>query len=118
MLAQGELLIIKKDFIKAIEIFSLIISIDSSWAEAWNKRATAFYLSGKYEDSIRDLEKVLQLEPRHYGALSGFGLNQIELKNYKAALRSYQEAQKIYPTMKAAKKMIPIIKRLISDQKI
>ena len=118
MLAQGDLQITKKDFNKAIDIFSLIISIDSNWAEAWNKRATVLYLSGRYEDSIKDIEKVLQLEPRHFGALSGLGLNQIELKNYKAALKIYQEAQKIYPTMEASKKMIPMLKELISGQKI
>ena len=118
MLAQGDLLITKKDFNKAIDIFSLIISIDSNWAEAWNKRATVLYLSGRYEDSVKDIEKVLQLEPRHFGALSVFGLNQIELKKYKTALKSYQELQKIYPTMKTAKKMILIIKELISGQKI
>ena len=61
---------------------------------------------------------MLQLEPRHFGALSGLGLNQIELKNYKAALKSYQEVQKIYPTMNAPKKMIPMLKDLISGQKI
>ena len=118
MLAQGDLLITEKNFNKAIDIFSLIISIDSNWAEAWNKRATVLYLSGRYADSIKDIEKVLQLEPRHFGALSGFGLNQIKLKNYKSALQSYQEAQKIYPTMEAPKKMIPVLKELINGQKI
>ena len=118
MLAQGDLLITEKNFNKAIDIFSLIISIDSNWAEAWNKRATVLYLSGRYEDSIKDIKKVLQIEPRHFGALSGFGLNQIELKNYKAALKSYQEVQKIYPSMDTPKKMIPILKELISGQKI
>lgn len=118
MLAQGDLLITKKDFNKAIDIFSLIISIDSKWAEAWNKRASVLYLSGRYEDSIKDIEKVLQLEPRHFGALSGFGLNQIELKNYKAALKIYQEVQNIYPAMDAPKKMIPVLKELISGEKI
>ena len=118
MLAQGDLLITKKDFNKAIDIFSLIISIDSNWAEAWNKRGTVLYLSGRYEDSVKDIEKALQLEPRHFGALSVFGLNQIEFKKYKAALKSYQELQNIYPTMKTAKKMILILKELISGQNI
>lgn len=117
MLAQGDLMIGKNEFGKAIDIFSLIISIDPNWAEAWNKRATVFYLSGRYEDSIKDIEKVLKLEPRHFGALSGLGLNQLELKNYKSALKSYQEAQKIHPNMDAPKKMIPIIMELIDGQK-
>ena len=117
MLAQGDLMMAKKNLIGAIEIFSLIISIDSDWSEAWNKRATALYLSGRYEDSIEDIKKVLQLEPRHFGAISGFALNQIELKNYKNALKSYQEVQKIYPEMEAAKQMIPILKELIKGMK-
>jgi tetratricopeptide (TPR) repeat protein len=117
MLAQGELMIIKKNLNEAINIFSLIISIDSEWAEAWNKRATALYLTGRYEDSINDIKKTLQLEPRHFGAITGLGLNQIELKNYRNALKSYQEAQNIYPTMEAAKKMIPLINELIKGQK-
>ena len=118
LLAQGDHFARERNFSKAIDIFSLIISIDSNWAEAWNKRGKVLYLSGRYENSIKDIEKVLQLEPRHFGALSVLGLNQIELKKYKAALKSYQEAQKIYPTMKTAKKMIIILKELISGQKI
>ena len=117
MLSQGELMIIKKDLNNAIQIFSLIISLDPSWAEAWNKRATALYLSGKYEDSINDIKKVLEIEPRHFGAISGLSLNQIELKNYEQALRSYKEALKIYPTMEVARKMIPLLKDLIKGQK-
>ena len=94
-----------------------MIDLDPNWAEACNKRATVFYLIGKYEDSIKDIEKVLRLEPRHFGALSGLGLNQLELKNYKIALKSYQEAQKIHPNMDAPKKMIPISMELIDGQK-
>ena len=41
----------------------------------------------------------------------------IELKNYESALKSYEEAQNIYPTMEAAKKMIPLIKEFIKGQK-
>ena len=117
ILAQGDLMIVKKDLIGAIEIFSLIISIDPDWPEAWNKRATALYLSGRYSDSIKDIKEVLRLEARHFGAISGLALNQIELKKYEDALKSYQQAQKIYPEMEAAKKMIPKLKELIKGLK-
>lgn len=116
MLAQGELMIVKKNLNEAIQIFSLIISVDPNWAEAWNKRATALYLSGKYEDSINDIKKVLQLEPRHFGAISGLVLNQIELRNYRQALKSYEKALKIYPTMHGAKKMVSFLNDLINSQ--
>ena len=116
MLAKGELMLAKKNLNEAIQIFSLIISVDPNWAEAWNKRATALYLSGKYEDSINDIKNVLQLEPRHFGAISGLGMNQIELRNYTQALKNYKKALKIYPTMQGAKKMVSFLNDLINNQ--
>ena len=117
MLAQGDLLIANKKFEEAIDTFSLIISIDSSWAEAWNKRATALYLAGRYEDSAEDIKMVLKLETRHFGALTGLGLVQIELKNYKLALESYKRARQIYPSMNAPRVMIPMLEEFLKGQK-
>ena len=70
------------------------------WAEAWNKRATVLYLLGEFQKSQNDIDKVLELEERHFGALAGQGLVNIQLKNYEKAIMSYREAQKIYPSMK------------------
>ena len=118
LLAQGSFLIAKKELHKAHEVFSQIILIDPSWSEAWNKRATVLYFLGKYEESQSDIDKVLKLEKRHFGALSGQGLVQNELKNFKKALKGYEEAQKIYPSMEAPKVMIPLLKELIKGIKI
>ena len=118
LLSRGDFYISQKEFNDAYDIFSLIISTDPSWAEAWNKRATVLYLIGEYENSQKDIDMVLKLEGRHFGALSGQGLVQIELKNYKKALESYEKALKIYPLMEAPQTMIPLIKKLIKDQSI
>ena len=61
---------------------------------------------------------MLKLEKRHFGALSGQGLVQTELKNYEKALNSYEEVQKIYPSMESPKIMIPHLKELIKNQSI
>ena len=66
-----------------METFTKAIELDSNWAEAWNKRATVLYLMGKYEQSQADIDKVLELEQRHFGALAGQGLVQTALKNYQ-----------------------------------
>ena len=71
---------------------------------------------GRYQQSQRDIEIVLSLEKRHFGALSGQGLVQTELKNYKKAINSYKEVQKIYPSMQAPKVMIPRLKELIKSE--
>ncbi len=118
LLAKGYFLMTQKEFNKAYHIFTQIILADPSWFEAWNKRATVLYMMGKYEDSQKDINQVLKLEKRHFGALSGQGLVQTELKNYEKAINSYLEVQKIYPSMEAAKVMIPHLKELIKSQSI
>ena len=95
--------------------FTEVIERDPNWAEAWNKRATVLYLMGKYELSQADIDKVLQLEKRHFGALSGQGLVQTALKNYQKAIDSYIEAHKVHPFMKSP--MIMIEKLQIELQK-
>ena len=95
--------------------FTEVIEQDPNWAEAWNKRATVLYLMGKYELSQADIDKVLQLEKRHFGALSGQGLVQTALKNYQKAIDSYIEAHKVHPFMKSP--MIMIEKLQIELQK-
>ena len=118
LLAQGSFLINQSKLNKAYGIFSQIILEDPKWAEAWNKRATVLYMMGNYEQSQRDINEVLKLEKRHFGALSGQGLVQIKLKNYKKAIDSYKEVEKLYPSMEAPKVMIPRLKKLIKDQSI
>ena len=118
LLAQGSFLMTQQEFNKAYAIFTQIILADPNWFEAWNKRATVLYMMGKYEDSQKDIDEVLKLEKRHFGALSGQGLVQIELKNYEKAINSYKEVQKIYPSMQTPKVMIPQLKELIKGQAI
>ncbi len=103
---------------KAIETFSNVIVLDPSWAEAWNKRATVYYMIGEFEKSQADINKVLELESRHFGALAGQGLVNIELENYEKAIKSYQQAQEIYPSMQSPKIMIEKIKKLIKKQSV
>ena len=67
---------------------------------------------------IKDIDKVLELEDRHFGALAGQGMVNIKLKNYDKAKRSYQKVQEIYPAMKSSKVMIRQIEELIKKQSI
>ena len=118
LLFQGSVLINNEEFKKAYELFTKIIAAEPDWSEAWNKRATVLYLMNQYQSSLDDIKITLALEPRHFGALSGQALNYIELKQYEKAIQSYKTAQKIYPLLDSAKKMIPAIQELINDQAI
>ena len=118
LLIQGTRLMNMGELSKAYEVFTKIITVETDWAEAWNKRATVLYLMKKHESSLADIKVTLVLEPRHFGALSGQALNYIGLKEYEKAIKSYRAAQKIYPLLDAAKKMIPELQELINDQVI
>ncbi len=117
-LEEGSQFVRDQNYIKAKDIFTEVINLDQNWAEAWNKRATVLYMLGEYQKSQDDIDKVLELEPRHFGALAGQGLVNIKLKNYEKAIRSYEEAQEIYPSMKTPDAMIKQMKEIIKQQSI
>ncbi len=118
ILSEGSKFVRDQQLYNAINMFTKVIKLDPTWAEAWNKRATVLYLLGDYESSQKDIDKVLELEKRHFGALAGQGLVNIKLKNYEKAIESYQKAQEIYPSMKSPEIMIKQIKELIKEQLI
>jgi len=117
-LEEGSMFVRNQQPKRAREIFTEVIKLDENWAEAWNKRATVLYMLGEYQKSQDDIDKVLELEPRHFGALAGQGLVNIKLKNYEKAIRSYEEAQEIYPSMKTPDVMIKQLKEIIKQQSI
>ena len=118
LLADGSSAMMDNKLDAAYDKFTKVIELDPNWAEAWNKRATVFYLSGNFEKSQKDIDKVLELEKRHFGALAGQGLVNIQLKNYNKAIMSYEKAKEIYPTMRSPDMMINQIKELIKKQSI
>ena len=117
-LAEGSKLVRNKQLVNAVDIFTEVIEKDPTWAEAWNKRATVLYMLGDYQGSQNDIDKVLKLEDRHFGALAGQGLVNIKLENYEKAIKSYEKAQEIYPAMQSPKIMIEQIEQLIKQQLI
>jgi len=101
----------------ALKIFDNIIATDPEWSEAWNKRATVFFLMNQYTKSLNDIEKVLNIESRHFGALSGQARIFIKLQKYEKAIISLKKALKFYPSFKSGE-LIPQIEKLIKEESI
>ena len=118
LLAKGSTYMFQNQLTSAHNVFSKAIELDPNWAEAWNKRATVLYLMGNFELSQNDIDIVLSLEKRHFGALSGQGLVQTALQNYQKAIDSYIEAHKIYPALETPLIMIEKLKVLIQKESI
>mgnify|MGYP006083046303 FL=1 len=101
----------------ALKVFDNIIVTDPKWSEAWNKRATVFFLMSQFTNSLDDIDEVLNIEPRHFGALSGQARIFIKLQKYEEAIKSIERALKFYPSFKSGE-MIPKIERLIKEKTI
>ena len=118
LLADGSSAMMDNKLNVAYDKFTEVIELDPNWAEAWNKRATVLYLMGNLELSQSDIDMVLKLEKRHFGALSGQGLVQTAMKNYQKAIDSYIEAHKVYPAMETPLMMIERLKEIIKKESI
>jgi tetratricopeptide (TPR) repeat protein len=86
-----------KDYTLAIKLLNDIIALKPDYVEAWNRRATVYFLQDDYGRSLADLREVLAREPRHFGALSGLGLILQEIGDDKHALEAYRKALVIDP---------------------
>ncbi len=80
---------------------TLIQLIESypTFAEAWNKRATLYFMMGRYNDSLVDIQHVLDLEPRHFGALAGKAMILRAQGKNTEALKVMRETLAINPHM-------------------
>ncbi len=90
----------ENDFDLALRVLDAVIEIRPEFTEAWNRRATVFFMKKDYANSLADLGKVLTREPRHFGALSGLALIMQDIGDDKLALDAYRKALEVYPRLK------------------
>ncbi len=82
---------------KAVRFFTTAIEHEPDFMEAWNKRATAYFVMKDYARSLDDIQVVLAMEPRHYGALAGLGIIMRQIGNENAALKAFRAALEVHP---------------------
>ena len=87
----------RRQFPEALLIFTQIVENFPEFAEGWNKRATLYYLVGNTEASVSDIEKTLELEPRHFGALSGLGLVYLQQGKLSLAKQAFENLIAVHP---------------------
>lgn len=87
------------DMFGAFAIYDAITGLKPDYAEGWNRRATVLFLLDRLEESRKDAEKTLELEPRHFGALSGLGLIAMRQNHPDKALEVLEKALAINPHM-------------------
>ncbi len=98
---------------EAIALFTQVIDLKPDFAEGWNKRATVLFLKGELEASILDIQKTLELEPRHFGALDGLAEIYLIQDDLLGAAATYKRILEIIPTSKKSQDRLKLINELI-----
>ncbi|MDX1710883.1 MAG: tetratricopeptide repeat protein [Rhodovibrionaceae bacterium] len=93
----------RQNYDAALGRLDTVVQLAPDYAEGWNRRATVRYLAGDYDGSLEDIERVLALEPRHFGALAGRGLCLVELDRLEEALKAFEAALEINPHAEGAR---------------
>lgn len=90
----------RKQFDIAETRLTALVELHPDYAEAWNKRATLYFLVGRDEESVADIVRTLKLEPRHYGAICGFAQLCLKRGDRAGALAAFEAALRINPHLK------------------
>jgi tetratricopeptide (TPR) repeat protein len=102
----------------ALSLFDKLVALEPDWAEAWNQRATTKFLAGDRDGAMADLNQVMKLEPRHFGALAGMGMILQGAGLDKSALEIFKKALAIYPLATDIQKLVEKLTREVEGQNI
>lgn len=97
LLRRGNEAMDQEDWIVAVEHLSALVDHAPDFAEGWNARATAFYMMGEHALALADIEVVLSLNPRHFGALSGLAVILEAMGDPYLALGAQRAALALHP---------------------
>jgi tetratricopeptide (TPR) repeat protein len=118
LMSRAKKAIDDNDYDLALRVLNAIIEIKPDFTEAWNRRATVYFMKRDYTDSLADISKVLAREPRHFGALSGLGLIMQEIGDDKHALEAYRKALDVHPHLKGISDKVKSLKEKVEGRDI
>ena len=102
----------------AINLLNSIVKVKPEYVEAWNRRATIFYMKKDYGRSLADIREVLKREPRHFGALAGLGLILQDVGDDKQALEVYRRVLTLYPRMERIPDLVKTLQEKVEGRDI
>jgi tetratricopeptide (TPR) repeat protein len=107
-----------KDTDVALKLLDAVIKLRPDYVEAWNRRATIYYLQNDYSRSMEDIRQVLIREPRHFGALAGLGMIMQETGDDKHALDAFRKALAINPYLERVPELVKSLTEKVEGRDI
>jgi tetratricopeptide (TPR) repeat protein len=102
----------------ALDFLDQVVTLQPEFAEGWNRRATVHFLMRQFGKSMADIERTLELEPRHFGALSGMAQIMKETGRRELALRAWQRVIDVFPMMRSAQDEIATLSEELTGESI
>lgn len=118
LMARAKLALDGKDMDVALKLLDAVIKLRPDYIEAWNRRATIYYLQNDYGRSMEDIRQVLIREPRHFGALAGLGMIMQETGDDKHALEAFRKALAINPYLERVPDLVKSLTEKVEGRDI
>ena len=107
-----------KKFDVALDFLDQVVTMEPTYAEGWNRRATVHFMMQNYAKSMSDINHTLQIEPRHFGALSGMGQIMKNTGREELALQAWERVLDIYPMMRSAQNEVATLSEELAGEGI
>ena len=102
----------------ALKLLDSVVKLRPDYVEAWNRRATLYYLKNDYAHSLQDIQQVLMREPRHFGALAGLGMIMQDLGEEKRALEAFRKALAVNPHLEKVPELVKSLTEKVEGRDI
>jgi tetratricopeptide (TPR) repeat protein len=113
LLSQAAAAMHADEFDASEKILDHLIATSATYAEAYYKRASLFFRMRRYSQAFADLDKVLELEPRHFGAFAARGIIFREQKKRAEALAAFNQALAIHPNFAS---IVQVVKEMKAEE--
>ena len=118
LMARAKVALDSKDTDVALKLLDAVIKLRPDYIEAWNRRATIYYLQNDYTRSMEDIREVLIREPRHFGALAGLGMIMQETGDDRHALDAFRKALAINPYLERVPDLVKSLAEKVEGRDI
>ena len=102
----------------ALKLLDSLVKLRPDYIEAWNRRATLYYLKNDYTRSLEDIRQVLIREPRHFGALAGLGMIMQDIGDEKRALEAFRKALAVNPHLEKVPELVKTLTEKVEGRDI
>ena len=107
-----------QDLDLALKLLDAIVALKPDYIEAWNRRATIYYMKKDFGRSLADIQQVLAREPRHFGAMSGLGMILQEFGDDKHALEVFRRALAVHPRLQRIPELVKSLSEKVEGRDI